>query len=315
MNTSRVILSGRFLSARLVCLAMVASLAYFGPAAADEMTEPGMNYVIKVTPTLAYLDVGQATGATIGAEYVVMRVDDDDDDMMMVVGEVRVLRVYASFSIAEITSIEPNQEIAVLQRVVPRGDAMAMEAMHRGDDQMEGPARPRRDPGTLTRSLVLLGGMDLSKSSDLTWRVNALAKAEDVSGPAIAVRLGRMLNNKLRLALTYRLSGEHLGPSDAEVTQLSAELDAHILFRGVGKAGPYIGFGGGLHLLSWDAPNDAIDDSAIKTGFNVLGGLDIPVGDGSWSVIAEGGYQGVTKWAAMLDASHVRAYVGLGRNF
>ena len=301
--------------ARQLLFAAIMSLFFTGSATAQGMmSEATSHYVIKVTSTLAYLDVGQASGAAIGAEYIVLRADEDDDEMMLVVGEVRVLRVYAGFSIAEITSIEPDEEIAVLQQIVPRADMMAKKAMEERDTESDSAER-KGEPAQFTRSLVLLGGMDLSKAGDLTWGSNSLMKAEDVSGPAVAIRLGRMLNNKLRLALTYRLSGEPLGPSDAEVTQLSAELDAHILFRGAGKAGPYVGFGGGLHLLSWDAPNDQISDCAYKTGFNVLGGLEIPVAKGSWSLIAEGGYQGVTKWASMLDASHVRAYVGLGRNF
>ncbi len=307
-----------FSSARLLLL-VLALFASTGWSAAQEMTpESGMHYVIKVTPTLAYLDVGQASGSAIGAEYIILRPDKRDDRMMHVVGEVRVLRVFAGFSIAEITSIEPDEEIAVLQRIVPRSDAMAMDAMHKRDAAVNREAEAMEGGGSgepFTRSLVLFGGMDLSKGTDLTWNTNSLIKVDDVSGPAIGVRLGRMLNNKLRLALTYRLSGEPLGPTDAEVTQLSAELDAHILFRGAGKPGPYIGLGAGVHLLSWDAPSDEIDDSTYKTGFNALGGLEIPIAKGSWSLFAEGGYQGVTQWASMLDASHVRAYVGLGKNF
>jgi hypothetical protein len=301
--------------ARQLLLALTVSLFSTGYATAQEMMSAATShYVIKVTPTLAYLDVGQAAGAAVGAEYIVLRADEDDDEMMLVVGEVRILRVSAGFSIAEITSIEPDEEISVLQQILPRADMLAKQAMEERDAEADSPER-KSEPAQFTRSLVFLGGMDLSKAVDLTWHSNALIKAEDISGPAVAIRLGRMLNNKLRLALTYRFSGEPLGPSDAEVTQLSAELDAHILFRGAGKAGPYVGFGGGLHLLSWDASNDQIDDSAHKTGFNVLGGLEMPVAQGNWSLMAEGGYQGMTKWASMLNASHVRAYVGLGRNF
>ncbi|MBT3341712.1 MAG: hypothetical protein HN712_02355 [Gemmatimonadetes bacterium] len=309
MKTDRPIFSCRFF-AMMLC----ASLLVAGAAQADEMAGDGeaMHYVIKVTPTLAYIDVGQAAGATIGAEYTVLQADDGEE-MMLVIGEVRVLRVYAGFSIAEITSVEPGQELAILHRVIPRAEAVSMDILS-GGDGAESVEDGRPSGGRMNRSLVFMGGIDLSKSTDLTWGTNRLMKAGEVSGPAIAIRLGRMLTEKLRLALTYRLSGEPLGPSDAEVTQLSAELDAHLLLRGVGKPGPYIGFGGSVHLLSWDAPSGT-GDSTVKSGFNVLGGLEIPIANGRWSLFAEGGYQGVTQWASMLDASHVRAYVGLGRNF
>lgn len=311
MKTDRSLFANRLLT--LVMLA--ASLTLAGWSQADEMADPqATHYVIKVTPTLAYIDVGQVGGAMLGSEYIVLRADADDEEMMIVVGEVRVLRVYAAFSIAEITSVEPDEEIGVLQRVMPRAEAMGLNVMP-GDDEMEASPRARPDGDMPTRSLVLMGGMDLSKGTDLSWGANTLMNAEEVSGPAVAIRLGRVFAEKLRLALTYRLSGEPLGPSKAEVTQLSAEVDAHILLRGAGRPGPYIGFGGSIHLLTWDAPNDLIDDSAYKTGFNILGGLEIPIAKGRWSLFAEGGYQGVTKWASMLDASHTRAYVGLGRNF
>ena len=33
------------------------------------------------------------------------------------------------------------------------------------------------------------------------------------------------------------------------------------------------------------------------------------------SVVAEGGYQQVTEWSSLIDASSVRAYAGLSRSF
>ena len=102
---------------------------------------------------------------------------------------------------------------------------------------------------------------------------------------------------------------------DGEVTQLSMEVDVHLLFRGRGKAGPYIGVGAGMHRMSWEAPSND-PDSASKPGFNLLGGLELPFSRGRWSLVFEGGYQWVDEWGTgRINASNVRSYMGLGRNF
>jgi hypothetical protein len=104
--------------------------------------------------------------------------------------------------------------------------------------------------------------------------------------------------------------------ADADITQLSAEVDLHHLFRGVRQAGPYIGVGVGEHRLSGDVMGGS-SDSSLKTGFNGVAGLRLPAGKGGWSWDIEAGCQLVMAWnnTIEIDPSHVRVHLGLGKAF
>ena len=97
---------------KLILLLTIVPLVLASAVRAEEQ----INYVIKVTPTLAYLDVGEAVGAMEGATYIIMREDDDD---WVVVGEVQLVRVDEHFSIGEIVDMIDSESIEVLQRAVP----------------------------------------------------------------------------------------------------------------------------------------------------------------------------------------------------
>ena len=85
--------------------------------------------------------------------------------------------------------------------------------------------------------------------------------------------------------------------------------------RGVGKSGPYLGLGLGGHRLGWDAVRPQ-GGASSRLGVNFLGGVEITLGRGHWSMILEGGYQWVDEWGTgRIDASSMRSYLGLGRNF
>ena len=129
----------------------------------------------------------------------------------------------------------------------------------------------------------------------------------------MGLRLSKAFTPHWRLALTYRVSGEPLG-GDADVTQLSIELDSQFLLRDVGGAGPYIGLGVGRHQLALDSKEN-LDDTSYKVGFNALGGLEVPLGGGGSSLLLEGGYQRVMAWNDIIDASNLRAFAGVGVNF
>lgn len=321
-------------SRRIVVVLLASALAWVAPAAgADEgdgaaaPMDSSAHYVIKVTPTLTYLDVGQRDGADAGRRYAVLR---EQEGLLRPVGWVRVIRVYESYSIAEIGGVEAGEEIALLQRVVEQEvwDLMAPEMAALAAAQMEAkmaalaaaaaPPPPPADEEMArswpSRSLVLLGGMDLEKDVGLTWSGSRITGRQSVRGGAIALRLAKAFARHWRWALTYRMSGEPLTAA-ADVTQLSIELDSHVLLRAMGKAGPYAGVGVGMHQLSWDAPPGAGGDAAYKWGFQAVGGLDIPMARGRWSLLLEGGYQRVLAWNDVIDASHARAYAGLGHNF
>ncbi len=266
-------------------------------------------YVIKVTPTLAYLDIGSVSGAAPGQTYVVLR---EETGFYVPVAKVRVLRVFDSFSIAETFLVEPGEEVAMLQRAVAidmwEAAAPSLDARQMAQEVKPKPHKPARN-----RSITILGGLDASKDLDLLYANGRLTGADGVSGGSVGLRLSKVFSPRWRLALTYRVSGEPLG-GDADVTQLSVEVDGHLLLRGTGHAGPYIGLGVGMHQLDWDSL-DNLDDTVYKMGFNAFGGLEVPLADGGWSLLLEGGYQYVMDWNDTIDASSLRVSAGLGVNF
>lgn len=277
-------------------------------AASDDVLGPA-HYVIKMTPTLAYVDVGAAVGASPGQPYVILR---EEMGLYVPVAKIRILRVFDSFSIAETYLIEPGETVAMLQRAVPADLWEAASASL--DARLKTPTqKSRQATGQRTRSILLLGGIDASKDVDLLYVNDQLSSADGVSGGAIGLRLSKVVAPHWRVALTYRISGEPLA-ADADVTQLSIELDSHLLLRQAGLAGPYLGLGAGMHQLAWDS-SGSLDDTAYKVGFNLYGGVEVPVSGGAWSLILEGGYQRVMDWNDTIDASNLRALVGLGVNF
>ncbi|MEE2832609.1 MAG: hypothetical protein VYD18_09660 [Candidatus Latescibacterota bacterium] len=309
----------RFAAAALPVVALVALwLASPATVSADEhmMSDStggdalGMaHYVIKVTPTLAYLDIGSASGAATGQTYVVLR---EEMGLYMPVAKVRVLRVFESFSIAETFLVEPGEEVAMLQRAVA-SDMWAAAAPSLDARLTKQEMKPKPDMPTRRRSIMILGGLDAGKDVDLRYANGRLIDADGVSGGSVGLRMSKAFSRRWRLALTYRMSGETLG-GDADVTQLSIEVDGHLLLNGAGHAGPYLGFGLGMHQLGWDSP-DNLDDTVYKMGFNALAGLEVPLAGGGWSLLLEGGYQKVMDWNDTIDASSLRAFAGLGVNF
>ena len=266
-----------------------------------------MPYVIKVTPTLVYLDIGEAMGAAPGHLYLIVRFEDDGSHVW--VGEAKIIRTFLDFSIAEIVSTVEGEEIEILQRAISMEHWQSMSEMAQAPDQGMSEA-------TGSRFLYLLFGGDWNKGVDLTRLSNGdVAGFDRVSEPGLGLRLGNFLGNRWRLNLTYRVAGRPLSVGDGDVTQLSLEIDMHFLFRGRGKVGPYMGFGLGGHRLSWKSDRP-LPDSATKLGVNLMGGLEFPFAQNRWSFTLEGGYQWVDEWGTeRINVSNVRTHLGLGRNF
>ena len=280
-----------------------------GSAGAEEML-----YVIKVTPALVYVDAGVQSGAERGDTYLVLRPTEDEADPYVRVGEVRIIRVFEAFSIAEIVSVAEGEELAVLQRAISEqaraemGLAAELEEreLARWEEQLVEEAG--------TRFIYVLGGGDLGKGTVLLPGGGAaLTGFERAAELGAGVRVGNHLGRKWRLSLTYRVAGRRLGVGDGDVTQASFEVDLHYLWRGRGATSPYLGVGAGMHRLTWEA-DEPLPDSATKPGVNAVGGVGILLGQGRWSMLFEVGYQWVKDWNSVVDASHTRAYVGFGRN-
>ena len=314
--------------------AVACALALTAPARAADVAAEGMVmaeqedapllYVIKVTPTLVYLDAGQQGGAMLNQDYLLLR-EKGRRGYYILVGSARVIRLYEGFSIAEITGVEEGEEVAVLQRAIARGtwDRLASEAAAEGREVVLSEPEAKGRPGSTagTRSIHLLGGAELGKAIRLREAGGEIAGADEITDAGVALRLAKTFARRWRLNLTYRAAGEPLQMDDADVTQLAVEVDLHLLARGLGRPGPYVGLGAGMHQLSWDAPASAgtqigakLDETAYKVGLNLVAGLEIPSGDG-WTLAVEGGYQAVARWNDMIDGSNVRLYVGVGRYF
>lgn len=292
-------------------LALVVGLLVV-PSAATAADTDGLLYVIKVTPTLLYLD-GGAAAVDMGERFLVLRDRGRGEGLYDKVGEVRVIRRFEEFSIAEILSVAEGAQIEVLQRAISAADWEALASATAGAPG----AASLRPGGTLGPwSIHLVGGADLAKGVDLQQDTK-VTPAKEIADATVGLRLGRTYAGNVRLNLTLRISGDPLGVEDADVTQLSLELDGHYVFvRGPGSVRPYVGIGAGLHRLTWDTPADSeSEDSAVKVGFNAVGGLEIPLGRNGWSLMLEGGYQGVVQWNDIIDASSIRVHAGIGRNF
>ena len=264
-------------------------------------------YVIKVTPTLVYLDVGKGRGVEMGDMYLILRPRAENEPYVWV-GEVEIIRVFDAFSIAEIISVVEDEEIEILQQAIFREDWEVMSEAAAAEKAAAVPSGQR--------FIYILGGGELGKGVDL-WRdeANEVVGFERISELGLGIRLGNFLGEKWRLNLTYRVSGKSLGAGAGDVSQFSMELDMHYLFKGRGKSGPYLGLGLGGHRLGWDVERPR-SGSSSKLGVNLLGGVEFPFGRGHWSMVFEGGYQWVDEWGTgRISTSSMRSYLGLGRNF
>ena len=286
-----------------------------GPAEAERSPSPaapsglpGLLYVIKVTPALVYLDGGESA-VNMGERFLILRDSDRGEGLYDKVGEARVIRLFEEFSIAEILSVSAGVEIEVLQRAISAAYWEAMVSTAAMPVSSPPPWKPGAALGQW--SIQLLGGVGLQKGIDLQDTI--VTPAREITDASAGVRLGRTVASKFRLNLTLRISGDPLQAGTADVTQLSAELDGHYLFNHPGSVRPWVGIGAGLHRLTWDAPAGA-EDSADKAGLNAMGGLDVPLGRNGWSLMLEGGYQGVVQWNDIIDASSIRVHVGIGKH-
>jgi opacity protein-like surface antigen len=260
-----------------------------------------MNYVIKVTPALVYIDVGQERGAMVGDVYLVLR---EEGKLFAQVAEVTLVRVAKGYGIGEITYVAEGETIEVLQRVMAQSD---WQMMGQGDAGESKEAKPRVRHAVGKRSVHFLAGGEFGRDAELTWNpfTDILADVAPSNGVGLGLRLGQVIKERWRVNMTYRAG---LG---AGVTDLAIEADLHRLLRDYDRAGLYVGAGLGMHQLSIDAPGNN-EDSAHKVGFNAMVGVQVP---GRWIWVAEAGYQYVLKWGESIDVSNVRAYIGLGRTF
>ena len=266
-----------------------------------------MPYVIKVTSSLVYLDIGTAMGAEPGQLYLIVRFTDDGSHVW--VGEAKVIRTFLDFSIAEIVSTVEGEGIEILQRAISMEQWQTMAEMS--------PQPGGATSATGSRFLYVFFGRDWNKGVDLA-RIpggDVAAGFDRISEPGLGLRLGNFLDNNWRLNLTYRVSGRPVSSGDGDVTHLSLEVDVHYLFSGRGQVGPYVGVGVGGHRLSWTAARP-LPDSASKLGVNLVAGIELPFSRDRWSFLVEGGYQWVDEWGTdRINVSNVRTYAGLGRNF
>jgi hypothetical protein len=275
---------------------ILASICLLGTA----VTAENMNYVIKVTPTLVYIDGGQTHGIHVGDAFIILRAEKKD--RFAQVAQVSVIRVFEEFSIAEISSVVGGENIEMLQRAISRMDWEQMGRMAEAD------MKKGRKTKAAKRFAYLIGDGEWSKETKLRWQNDRLMGVGSSNEAGIGLRIGKVFADHVRLSLTYRVSGDLLGVGDGDVTQLSIEVDGQILPRPDNKVGPYFGVGVGMHQLNWDAVGNN-DDSANKAG------LQFPFSDGRWRFFVEGGYQRVAKFDDLVDASHVRSHLGFGRNF
>jgi hypothetical protein len=300
----------------LLILAVVAVSA--GATRAQEMY-----YVIKVTPTLLYLDAGLVTGVQPKDHYLILTRDAPDGPYAPV-AEVVVVRVAEGYSIAEILSRVEGRPLEVLQRAISAKEwelmAPPVEDADPASTPLEEALPPESEPTPAARvapwSVWVVAGGEWNKGVSF-----GEAEVKRIADVAAGVRLGRTWSDRYRLCLGVKLAGETLGASDADVSQLGLEADLHYFFRAAGRPGPYFGLGAGMHRLSWHQPSwqgSVGDESTYKASVAGTAGLQLPIGRGAWAVVLESGYQRVLEYNARtlhVDASNVRTCLGLGRSW
>ena len=263
--------------------------------------------IIKVTPTLVYIDDGDFS---LDEEVMVLR--RGTGDRFVRIGEVRVIRVFQDFVIAEITITEPDEKIQVLNKAISvRGWETMARAVKTNSRHMV-TSSIRENQNIDTRSIQVFAGLGLGKESKLVWRDNWLSDAKSITDRSIGLRLAKTITDRWRVNLAYRLAGEPV-ESDSDITQLSIEVDSHYLLRDWRGSEPYVGFGAGFHQLTWDVRSE-LENSTTKIGFQGVAGLEFST-SASRSYFVECGYQRVVKWGNIIDASNFRLAAGVGRKF
>jgi len=291
--------------------AMIMAGFLFGSALCVQSEE--MGYVIRVTPTLVYIDKGTDDGIGIGDKHTVIR---SEGETYAPVADVSVLRMFPNFSIAEIVKPYKGENVALLQWSIPT-DAWLEIANERivplpEDDSDGEESQPLVGVGG-RRSIYFLVGMDSARNSNLNWSQDGesglpttLISGEKNNVSIIGLRLGQMITDHWRLGMTYRRGADDL-------QNLSIETDLQWLQKSYRRPGPYLGAGLGIAQLSIDPPTGSnASSSANKLLVNALCGVHIP---GTWSFTIEVGYQKVMAWGNVIDASSFRTYLGIGRDF
>ena len=242
-----------------------------------------MPCVIRVAGALAYLDVGTRQAVQAGDALVVLR---QAPGGYAEVARVRVIRLAAQYSIAEIVEVREGEHVEVLQSALPVPVWDDLRALPQPAEP--GPVSLGPAPAASRRWVCLVGGGE--------WGLRAAD---------MGLRLGYPLARHWRACVTGRLG---LG---TDVRRAGVEADVHLVLRGLDRTGPYMGGGGSLQLLTWDAVAGG-PDSARRAGAHAVVGLQLP---GRWPLFVEAGYQRVGRWSSRLDVSHLRTYAGLGRAF
>ncbi|MCC7261345.1 MAG: porin family protein [Candidatus Latescibacteria bacterium] len=264
-------------------------LLALGAARAGAAERP---YVIKVSPTLVYLDVGAQQGAAVGEIYAVFRPDEGRGTL---VGLVTVIRLEERFCIAEIGYRTEGEQFELLQRAMPLEEWEIESA--------RAPAPPaaaedREEEQETETGEAPEGRWDLQLNTGLEWSAK-----ENESERTLGVALGLELSERLGLDLGLKLAGE----LPYERSQYIGELSAKFFPFGE-SVRPYVGGGISVRQLSLEG------QTAIKWGGQVLGGVAVPLGEG-WRVTLEGGYQRVAVWSGLMDLSGTVAQLGVGVRF
>ena len=280
----------------------------------------GLPYIIKTTPSLAYIDAGNEAGVIEGDWYIALR-QGPDGQPYGEVGHLRVVRVYERFCIAEILATAAGERVAPMQRAVSlevwraladmpeEGPAPMMDVPRMGGgEEAQGRASAARGP---SRTLYLLAGLDLDKASRPVWAADTLVGARTSNEPSLGVRVAFEGGGAWRLGMSARLAGRPLGGEDGDVSQLGLEVDLHYLL-GRGIWAPYVGGGLGWHLLDWESPGRR-QGEANKIGVQALAGLETR--SAGWRVGVEGGYQLLAEHRGILGGGNWRVQAAVGRDF
>ena len=285
--------------------------------AANSLAADEIHTVIRVTPTLAYIDVGSEEAARTGSTFAIVELENDNRYYSQV-AKVKLIRLFEDFSIGEILTIEEGAKIEVLQRAMPLADWQSQGAVAASrsavlpEETKPLPQGQTPKRGRGSRTLYVLGGIGWGKEVKVeedivTPRVGPTADRD--LGLRVAAGFGR----HWRVNLTYRLAGKPLGAAGVEVTQIAFELDLHRVFGRIDRPGFYAGSGVGIHQLDIKQRRLIEKTSTLRPGLNFAFGWQRPTP--GWTLTAEAGYLLMSAWEDVIDVGGLRTYVGIGKNF
>ena len=281
--------------------------------------------VVKMTPTLVYLDVGVESGIAVGDRFLIGRKESAGNPFAKL-AQVQVLRSFEKFLIAEIESDSLGRPIKLLDVAIRLAEwdtvhqkptlLIALdEDLALEDSAATSNTDHRPNLSKLKRfGWTLLGGYQHQKGGDIRPKLRrAEATADAVGARVFELRISWRIQQPMHMIIAYQAAAVQL---EDEVFGMirSQHRSVHCAvqyFIGAYTATrPYVSIGLGVHDLSFRGPLVTVDKSR-RLGSDLAVGLEHLFGSG-WKILGETSYQGVRRGNDPATSSNYRLTIGIG---